>query len=304
LFSAVVLVLLIACANIANLLLARSAMTRRDFAVRAAFGADRWALVRRSMAESGVLAATGGAAGLALAWLGIRALRPLIPPTVPRADGVGLDLAVLAFTAAMTIGAGVLFGAIPAWRAMKPNLLDALQEGGRSNTISRRSRWLSDGMVVFEVAIALVLVISAGLLLRSFVRLTSVNPGFRTSQVVAFHVVLPDTRYRGGPPKKQFYEDFLARMRAVPAFHQVAAVSALPMSPLGGPCVSWLIGYGTGPIPDQLPATDEWLNQPGPADPFWDAAHAQSGVRQVSLSSDCPVETPSPTPEAEPTPTP
>ena len=201
LFSAVVLVLLIACANIANLLLARSAMTRRDFAVRAAFGADRWALVRRSMAESGVLAVSGGVAGLALAWAGVRALRPLIPPTVPRADGVGLDLAVLAFTAAMTIGAGVLFGAVPAWRAMKPNLLDALQESGRSNTISRRSRWLSDAMVVFEVAVALVLVISAGLLLRSFVRLTSVDPGFRTSQVVAFHVVLPDARYRGGAPE-------------------------------------------------------------------------------------------------------
>jgi predicted permease len=233
LFSAVVLVLLIACANIANLLLARSAITRRDFAVRAAFGADRWALVRRSMAESGVLAVSGGAAGLLLAWAGVRALRPLIPPTVPRADGVGLDLAVLAFTAAMTIGAGILFGAVPAWRAMKPNLLDALQEGGRSNTVSRRSRWLSDAMVVVEVSIALVLVISAGLLLRSFVRLTSVDPGFRTSQVVAFHVVLPDARYRGGPPKKQFFEDFLARMRAVPAFTQVAAVSALPMSPLG-----------------------------------------------------------------------
>jgi hypothetical protein len=79
---------------------------------------------------------------------------------------------------------------------------------------------------------------------------------------------------------------------------------SVPLSPQGGPCVSWLIGSGTGPIPDQLPATDEWLNQPGPADPFWDAAHGQSGVREVSLSSECPVDTPSPTPEAEPTPTP
>jgi len=83
-----------------------------------------------------------------------------------------------------------------------------------------------------------------------------------------------------------------------------AGKRSVPMSPQGGPCVTWLIGSGTGPIPDQLPATDEWLNQPGPADPFWDPAHAQSGVRQVSLSSDCPVTTPSPTPEAEPTPTP
>jgi putative ABC transport system permease protein len=233
LFSAVVLVLLIACANIANLLLARSAVAARDFAVRAAFGAGRWVLVRRSLVESGVFAVSGGAAGLALAWLGIRALRPLIPSTVPRADGIGLDLPVVLFTIAMTIGAGVLFGAVPAWRAMKPNLLDALQEGGRSATVSRRSRWLSDAMVVSEVAIALVLVIGAGLLLRSFVRLTSVDPGFRTSNVVTLHVVLPDVRYQSSASKRQFFGDLLARMRTVPGFEQVSAVSALPMSPLG-----------------------------------------------------------------------
>jgi putative ABC transport system permease protein len=233
LFSAVVLVLLIACANIANLLLARSAMASRDFAVRAAFGASRWTLVRRSIAESGVLAVTGGLAGLALAWIGISALRPLIPPTVPRADSVALDGVVLLFTVGMAIAAGVLFGMVPAWRAMRPNLIATLQEGGRSNTVSRRSRFLSDSMVVAEVAVALVLVIGAGLLLRSFVRLTSVDPGFRTSQVIAFHVVLPDARYRGSPPKLQFYNELLPRMHAVPAFSKVTAVSALPMSPLG-----------------------------------------------------------------------
>ena len=233
LFSAVVLVLLIACANIANLLLARSARAARDFAVRAAFGASRWVLVRRSLVESGVFAVSGGVAGLALAWLGIRALRPLIPSTIPRADSIGLDVPVVLFTVVMTLGAGLLFGAVPAWRAMKPNLLDALQEGGRSATISRRSRLLSDAMVISEVAIALVLVIGAGLLLRSFVRLTDVDPGFRTSKVVAMHVVLPDVRYRGGAPKKQFFNDFLTRLRAVPSFEQVSAVSALPMSPLG-----------------------------------------------------------------------
>jgi putative ABC transport system permease protein len=233
LFSAVVLVLLIACANIANLLLARSAIAARDFAVRAAFGAGRWVLVRRSLVESGVFAVSGGTAGLALAWIGIRALRPLIPPTVPRADGIGLDLSVVLFTVVMTIGAGVVFGAVPAWRAMKPNLLDALQEGGRSTTLSRRSRWLSDAMVVSEVAVALVLVIGAGLLLRSFARLTSVDPGFRTSKIVALHIVLPDVRYQGGAPKRQFFGDLLTRMRTVPGFEQVSAVSALPMSPLG-----------------------------------------------------------------------
>ena len=233
LFSAVVLVLLIACANIANLLLARSALAARDFAVRAAFGASRWVLVRRSLVESGVFAVSGGAVGLSLAWLGIRALRPLIPATIPRAGSIGLDWPVVLFTLAMTLGAGVLFGAVPAWRAMRPNLVDALQEGGRSATVSRRSRWLSDAMVVSEVAIALVLVIGAGLLLQTFVRLSSIDPGFRTANVIAMHVVLPDVRYRGSAPKKLFFTDFVERLGRVPSFEQVSAVSALPMSPLG-----------------------------------------------------------------------
>jgi hypothetical protein len=195
-------VLLIACANIANLLLARSAMASRDFAVRAVIGAGRWPLVRRSMVESGVLALSGGAAGLALAWLGVRLLRPLIPPTVPRADGIGLDASVLLFTVVMTIGAGVLFGAVPAWRAMRPRLLDALQEGGRSATISRRSRWLSDAMVVSEVAVALVLRRRrlAVVELRRL-RKRSGFPHFAGHRV---HVVLPDARYRGGAPKRTF----------------------------------------------------------------------------------------------------
>ena len=144
LFGAVVLVLVIACANIANLLLARSAGAARHFAVRAAFGAGRWSLVRRSLVESALLTFAGGVVGLVLAWWGIRALRPLIPANVPRADGIGLDLPVLAFTAAATIASGMLFGLVPAWRAMRPNVMDVLQEGSRGSTPSRGTRRLSD----------------------------------------------------------------------------------------------------------------------------------------------------------------
>ena len=233
LFGAVVLVLFIACANIANLLLARSTRASRDFAIRAAFGASRWALVRRSLVESGVLALSGGAIGLVLAWWGIAALRPLIPTTVPRADGIGLEPTVVIFTAVMAIGSGLVFGLVPALRAMRPNLLDALQESGRATTTSRRARWLSNVMVVAEVALALVLAIGAGLLLRSFVRLASTDPGFRTTGVVALHVALPDTRYAGGVAKRRFFGDLLDRLQAVPGFDAVGAVSALPMSPLG-----------------------------------------------------------------------
>jgi putative ABC transport system permease protein len=233
LFGAVILVLLIACANIANLLLARSARVSRDFAVRAAFGASRWSLMRRSLAESGVLALFGGAVGLLLAWWGIGALRPLIPATVPRVDAIGLDATIVAFAAVMAIGSGLLFGLVPAWRAMRPDLLDALQEAGRSTITSRRARRLSDVMVVAEVALALMLAIGAGLLLQSFVRLSSVDPGFRTSRVVALHIALPDARYPGSPPKRAFFREFVDRLSTVPRFDAVGAVSALPMSPLG-----------------------------------------------------------------------
>ena len=233
LFGAVVLVLLIACANIANLLLARSARTSRDFAIRASLGAGRGLLLARSLVESGLLAAAGAAVGLGVAWLGTRALRPLIPLTVPRAEQVALDWRVVAFTAVIAITAGLVFGTVPAWRAMRPNLADVLQEGGRGSTVTRRARRLSDIMVGAEVALALMLLVGAGLLIRSFVNLTSVNPGFRTSGVVSLEIILPQTTYESGAAKRQFYADLLDGVRALPGVAHAGAVSALPLSPLG-----------------------------------------------------------------------
>ena len=233
LFGAVVLVLVIACANIANLLLARSARASRDFAVRAAFGAGQWALVRRSLVESAMLTLSGGVVGVAIAWWGIRALRPLIPANVPRAEGIGLDVQVLAFTAIVTIASGVLFGLVPAWRAMRPDVMDVLQEGSRGSTASRASRRLSDVMVVAEVALALMLLVSAGLLIRSFVRLTAIDPGYKTSGIVATHVVLPAARYRPPAAKRQFIGDLVERVAKMPGVTRASAVSVLPMSPIG-----------------------------------------------------------------------
>ena len=233
LFGAVVLVLGIACANVANVVLARSARTAHDFAVRAAFGAGRWTLVRRSVVETTMLAAAGAAAGVGLAWIGVRALRGLVPANVPRAESIGLDPAVLGFAAAVAALAGVLFGLVPALRAMRPNVLDVLQDSGRGSTGGRGGRRLADLMVVAEVALALVLVIGAGLLIRSFVQLTAVNPGFRTSGVVATDIVLPQNRYPGGPPKIRFFLTLLEQVRAMPGVASAGAVSVLPMSPLG-----------------------------------------------------------------------
>jgi putative ABC transport system permease protein len=233
LFGAVVLVLLIACANIANLLLMRSARASRDFAVRAAFGAGRWTLVRRSIVESALLTMGGSAVALVAAWWGIRAVRPLIPPNVPRAENIGLDPTVLAFTAVVTIAAGVLFGLVPAVRAMKPNVLDVLQESSRGTTPSRAARRLSDLMVVAEVALALMLLVSAGLLVRSFIRLTAIDPGYRTTGIVATHVVLPRTRYAPPAAKRQFIGDLVERVRKLSGVARASAVSVLPMSPVG-----------------------------------------------------------------------
>lgn len=233
LFGAVVLVLLIACANIANLLLARSAAAARDFAVRSAFGASRWTLLRRSLVESAVLAGSGGLAGLAVAYWGIGALGALIPADVPRADRIGLDPAVLAFTVAISIGAGVVFGLVPALRAMRPNLMDVLQEGGRGSLTSCRARWLSNVMVAAEVSLALVLLVGAGLLIRSVVRLANVDPGFRTTNVVALDVVLPQTRYARPALQRRFFFQLVEGVRAAPGVKAAGAVSALPMSPLG-----------------------------------------------------------------------
>lgn len=233
LFGAVVLVLVIACVNIANLLLARSTRTAKEYAVRAAMGAGQWALVRRSLVESGSLAGLGGLTGLLVAWWGIEALRPLIPANVPRADGIGLDLTVLVFTGATAIAAALIFGLFPAWRAMRPHLMEVFQESGRGASISRSARRLSDVMVVAEVALALMLLVGAGLLIRSFLQLSSVDPGYRTSGIVAAHIVLPASRYSPSASKKQFFDTLIQRVGTIPGVDRASAVSALPMSPLG-----------------------------------------------------------------------
>ncbi len=231
--AAVVLVLLIGCANIANLLLVQSTESTRDFAVRAAFGAKGSALLRRSLAESGLLALLGGVIGLGIAYAGVSFLRTVMPPNIPRADEIGIDLTVLGFTLATTTLAGFVFGIVPALRNMHPNLATSLQDGGRGMSVGRKTRWIANAMVVSEVALALVLLTGAGLMVRSFAKLLNVDPGFRTSGIVSVAVSLPQSRYSGFERQKQFYLDLVERVRTLPGLESVGAVSALPMSPLG-----------------------------------------------------------------------
>ena len=235
LFGAVILVLLIGCANVANVLIARSTEVAKDYVIRAALGAGRLSLMRRSLAESLVLAVCGGIAGLLLASWGVDILRTLIPDTVPRGGEVGIDPAVLAFTAVLTLGSGILFGVLPAARVMRENAAEVLKSGGgHGSSTGRRARWLSDAMIVVEVALALVLLTGAGLMIRSFAHLTSVDPGYRKENVVAVAVALPDSRYAGFDANRQFFTELADRIKQLPGIEEAGAVTRLPMSSLGG----------------------------------------------------------------------
>lgn len=233
LFGAVMVVLLIACVNVANVLLARSTDTMRDYAIRAAFGANRLALLRRSLAESLVLAGLGGVAGVFLAFWGVGVLRAVIPANIPRAQEIGLDPTVLGFALLVSVVAGLGFGILPSLRMMRLQVAPVIQEGGRGASAGRGSRRLSNLLVGSEVALALVLLVGAGLMVKSYMRLNTVSPGFRTEEIVDVVVSLPESRYAGMEEQGQFFSELTEALRRHPGFDDVGGVSSLPMSPLG-----------------------------------------------------------------------
>jgi len=230
--GAVFLVLLIACANIANLLVARSAAASREFAVRAALGASKGDLCKRSLAESSVLGVLGGAAGLLLAFWGTAVLRTVVPEAIPRADAIALDATTLSFAAALSIGSTLLFGSLPALRSMAPDLSGLLNSAGAFRTAAGGMRRLRELMVVAEVALAVVLLVSAGLMVRSFTRLNEVDPGFRQEGVVSVAVQLPRSRY-SLDEMRPFFEQVVERVGHLPGVAAAGAVSDLPMSEVG-----------------------------------------------------------------------
>ena len=195
LFGAVTLVLLIGCVNVANLVLARSAESTREYAIRSAFGAGSFTLLRLSMAEGILLAAGGAVTGLAVAYWGVAGLRQLIPASVPRTNEIEMDLTVLVFTGLISVVAGMIFGFVPALRTMRPNLAEVLQGSVRGASVGRGVRKLSDVMVAAEVALAVILLVGAGLMVGSLLHLIDIDPGFRKSNVVSTVVSLPRSRY-------------------------------------------------------------------------------------------------------------
>src|SRR5262245_5360957 len=227
LFAAVGFVLLIVCANVANLLLARASTRRREMALRAALGASRLRVMRQLLTESLVLAGLGGLAGALLAIWGANLLKASAALDIPRLNETRLDLRVLGFTLIVALLTGLIFGLAPAWQASKLNLNETLKEGGRNGDGARRG--LRSALVVGEVAMALVLLLSAGLMIRSFANLQNAPLGFAPENVLTMQINLPGSKYGEKAQRVNFYNQLLERMRAAPGVTDAAAVTQLPL---------------------------------------------------------------------------
>lgn len=232
LFGAVGFLLLIVCANVANLMLARLASRRREIAVRVALGAGRIQLVRQVMTESAMLSLVGGALGLLVALATVRLVQSLPAGSVPLLNAVRVDTSVALFTLGLSLGAAAVFGFLPAFQITRASIRDTINESSGS-TGSPTSMRLLSGLVVLEVAVALVLLIGAGLMTRSFAELMRVDPGFSPDRLLAAQIHLPQTRYRAAPDRIRFFEQLVERVRALPGALATGAVTALPMHPVG-----------------------------------------------------------------------
>ncbi|HEV2298118.1 MAG TPA: ABC transporter permease [Candidatus Acidoferrales bacterium] len=246
LFGAVGLVLLIACANFAGLLMARAIARRQELVIRAALGAGSSRLIRQALTESALLAIIGGAAGLLLAKWGTSFLLSLKPAALERFSGIQMDAHVLLFVFSISVLTGIIFGLAPAWSAVRADVSESLKEGGRSATAGPSGHMLRKLLIVAEFALALVLLVGAGLLMKGFSRLRSVDPGFNPANVMTMHLQLPATRYAEIPPQTQFRREVLARLNSLPGV-EAAMVTDIP---LGGDYVSHsLVIDGRPPVP-------------------------------------------------------
>jgi predicted permease len=228
LLGAVACVLLIACVNVTNLLLARAVGRRREVAVRAALGAGRWQIARQFLIESVTLSIGGAIMGLAFAAWGTDLLIKMAG-YIPRIDAVRVNGTVLAFTAGLSILTGIVVGLAPAFSSWRVGLTQAMQEGGRSSTAGRSSGRFRDGMVAVEVALSLMLLIGAGLMLKSFAHLRSVDPGFSPERVLTIRFSLPQARYKTPAQVTSFYESIVERVRSIPGVRSVGLVNVAPL---------------------------------------------------------------------------
>ncbi|MGH7467853.1 MAG: ABC transporter permease [Longimicrobiales bacterium] len=252
LLGAVGFVLLIACANVANLLLARAAGRTKEIAVRAALGAARVRILRQLLTESVMLGLSGGALGLLLAYGGVRLIAGLDARNVPFASDVRIDAPVLIFTLAIALITGLIFGAVPALQASRADVQDTLRSETRGTTSGRSNHLIRGGLVVTEVALALTLLVGAGLLIKSFGRLSNVNPGFDTNHLLTFNISLPRVKYANDTTRIAFWDRVIEELKTVPGVSAVGATSVLPF---GG-------GWSTGSF--QIEGYQVPENTPGP----------------------------------------
>jgi predicted permease len=258
LLGAVAFVLLIACANVANLLLARASAREKELAIRAALGAGRARLVRQLLTESLILGLVGGLLGLALAYWGVDALRALAPSNTPRMDEVYIDPLVLAFTFGISLLTGLFFGLAPAWHVARTDLRETLNEAGRGTSAAGGTLHLRSWLVVSELALAVLLLVGAGLLIRSFSRLLDVSPGFQTQHLLTMELSLPEKTYPDGAPVQKFYTQLMASLKTVPGVQTAGAVSQMP---LGESYSSGSVFFEDTSIPD-IPKLPEVGNLP------------------------------------------
>ncbi len=266
-------VLLIACFNVANLMLARAAGRQGEIAVRAALGGGQGRIIRQMLIESGVLSAAAGVAGLALAWGGIRILLAMRPENLPRLEQISLDARVLWFALGITLLSAVVFGLVPALKSASPNLVNALKERG-SEMGGLKGNKLRMALVVVEVALSLVLLIGAGLLLRSFAALQQVEPGFQPDNVLTFSVPLPAFEYREAQGRTDFYLRLRQRILALPGVEAAGTVTPLP---LAGGDQYYVFSYGPIDVTE-----DEWNRNK--ADYRWGLPgyHEAMGIRLLA----------------------
>ena len=257
-FGAVGFVLLIACANIANLLLARATARRKEMAIRTAVGASRWRIARQLLTESILLSLVGGTIGLVLARWGVDLILYISPNAIPRSREIGLDWTVLAFTIGVSFLTGILFGLIPAIQAGEVDVHETLKESSRGNS---GRQWLRSSLVVVEVATTLVLLIGAGLMIRSFYLLQKVNPGFAHEHLTSFSISLPDKKYATDETVVAFYNRLLENIRALPGVESTAAASGLPLGNNGWQ-TSFVVDGRPVPPRDQTPLMEACLVSP------------------------------------------
>jgi putative ABC transport system permease protein len=230
LLGAVAFVLLIACANVANLMLARAATRQKEIAIRTALGSSRWRIARQLLTESVLLAVAGGGAGLLLAVWGVDALLALAPQDLPRLNDVSIDARVLIFTLGITLATGVVFGLAPALQASNPELNETLKDAGRGSSEGSRRHRIRNILVVSELALSLTLLIGGGLMIRSFWRLQHVDPGFNTSNALAVTMSLPQQKYAEARQRAAFYTQLIQNISRLPGVVSAGITNVLPIA--------------------------------------------------------------------------